>query len=63
MAGDFLDRRVEAEDLIKIADRLMYDIKHNGKDAIAYALHAPAAQPQEVGKSAAASAAALQAGS
>jgi diguanylate cyclase (GGDEF)-like protein len=35
---------VEAEDLITIADRLMYDIKHSGKDAIAYAVHAPAAQ-------------------
>ena len=39
---------VAAEDLIKIADRLMYDIKHNGKDAIAYALHTTAAQPQHV---------------
>jgi diguanylate cyclase (GGDEF)-like protein len=32
---------VEAEDLIRIADRLMYDIKRNGKNAIAYAMHAP----------------------
>lgn len=35
---------VEAEELITIADRLMYGIKHGGKNAIAYAIHAPPQQ-------------------
>jgi diguanylate cyclase (GGDEF)-like protein len=41
---------VDAEELIRIADRLMYDIKRNGKNAIAYAVHAPAAQTQADGE-------------
>jgi diguanylate cyclase (GGDEF)-like protein len=35
---------VEAEELITLADRLMYDIKHTGKNAIAYAVHGSVAQ-------------------
>lgn len=32
---------LDAEQMITMADKLMYDIKSNGKDAIAYAVHNP----------------------